>query len=137
MYLIKMVSDITKNSKLTNLRYLALISIHKIQRFNSFYKNNLILHPQVRNCITKLTFIYNDFAQNEIEWNVIILNLMIFFGFAKVIFSAWLYRKTRPEVVDLICSDSAHCSFPDLLRLWWFSVGICNCEPGYKSHDLL
>ena len=67
MYLIKMISDITKNSKLTNLRYLALISIHKIQRFNIFYKNNLILYPQVRNCITKLTFIYNDFAQNEIE----------------------------------------------------------------------
>ena len=62
-----MISDITKKSKLTNLRYLALILIHKIQRFNIFYKNNLILYPQVRNCITKLTFIYNDFAQNEIE----------------------------------------------------------------------
>ena len=20
---------------------------------------------------------------------------------------------------------------------WWFSVGICKCKPGYKSHDLL
>ena len=121
-YLIKMISDI-ENSKLTNLRYLA---IHKIQQFNIFDKNKLILYPQVRNSITQLTLTNNDFAQNVIEWNTFILNenicqLMIFVSFAKVntvvIFSAWLYRKTRPEAVDLICSDSAHCSCPYLLRL--------------------
>ena len=25
----------------------------------------------------------------------------------------------------------------DYDALWWFSVGICKYEPGYKSHDLL
>ena len=43
-----MISDI-ENSKLTNLRYLA---IHKIQQFNIFDKNKLILYPKVRNSIT-------------------------------------------------------------------------------------
>ena len=116
------------------------MSIHKIQQFPwsplfFFAKINLILYPQVRNSITRLTNNEYWFCS---KWHRVkkwvltenICHLIIFLVFPNWT-QRWLFskldfiEKNRPKAVDLICSDSAHCSYPGLLRLWCEIFGFC------------
>ena len=123
-----------ENSKFTNLRCLTLCQFTKYSNFleaHYFFllksKINLILYPQVRNSITRLTnneYWFCSKWHRVKEWVLTenICHLIIFLVFPKWT-QRWLFskldfiEKNRPKAVDLICSDSAHCSYPGLLRL--------------------